>query len=340
MGEFDIKRLVSSEETAEESTYSLALRPKTLDEFIGQTAIISNLKIGIKAAIQREEPLEHILFSGPPGLGKTTLANIIAKEMNSKLIATSGPALERPGDLVGILTNLEENDVLFIDEIHRIPRIVEEFLYPAIESFKIDFVIDKGPYAKTVKFNLKPFTLVAATTRSGLLSAPMRSRFGFFYHLEFYCPEELLQVILRAASLLNTEIDQDAALEIARRSRGTPRIANRLFRRVRDYAQVRHNGRINLEIARVALRNLGVDEMGLDELDRRVLISIIEIYKGGPVGIESIAATLNEEQDTLTDVVEPFLLKEGLLKRTARGRQVTEKAYNHLGINPPETGLL
>lgn len=340
MSEFDIKRIVAPEESQEEAIVSLSLRPKTLSEFIGQGQIISNLQIGIKAALQREEPLEHILFSGPPGLGKTTLANIIASEMGSRLVATSGPALERPGDLVGILTNLDEKDILFIDEIHRMPRIVEEFLYPAIESFKIDFVIDKGPYAKTVKFNLKPFTLVGATTRSGLLSAPMRSRFGFFYHLEFYSPQDLLEIIVRSAGLLKTEIDKDAALEIARRSRGTPRIANRLLRRVRDYAQVEHNGHITLQIARFALQNLGVDELGLDDLDRRVLMAIIDIYKGGPVGIESIAATLNEESDTLTDVVEPFLLKEGLLKRTARGRQVTEKAYAHLGVEQRPNGEL
>lgn len=321
---FDISRLVSGGELEEDRIINLSLRPDSLDEFIGQTQIKENLRVGICAARQRGEPIEHILLSGPPGLGKTTLAHIIANEMGSHMIATSGPALERPGDLIGILTNLEEGDILFIDEIHRMPRVVEEFLYPAIESFKIDFVIDKGPYAKTIKFNLKPFTLIGATTRSGLLSGPMRSRFGFFYHLEFYTPEDLVEIIRRSARLLEVEITDEGAMTIAGRSRGTPRIANRLLRRARDYAQVKGNGIIDKDIARRALEQLGIDEYGLDDLDRRFLAVIKDVYNGGPVGIESIAATLNEEVDTLVDVVEPFLLKLGILRRTPRGRQISE----------------
>ncbi len=326
---FNLSRLVNSREI-EEDRFSVSLRPSRFEEFVGQRHIVENLRIGISAAQQRGEVLEHILLSGPPGLGKTTLAHIIANEMGSKMVSTSGPALERPGDLVGILTNLEEGDILFIDEIHRLPRVVEEFLYPAIESFNIDFVLDKGPYAKTVKFNLKPFTLIGATTRSGLLSAPMRSRFGFFYHLEFYEPEDLVQIIMRSAELLGVEISQDGAMEIAVRSRGTPRIANRLLRRVRDFAQVKAHGRITRSVADEALTALGIDKLGLDELDRRLLLTIIKHYKGGPVGIESLSATLNEEPDTLVDVVEPYLLKSGLLIRTPRGRQATDLAYRHL----------
>ncbi len=327
---FDLSRLVTSRESEEDKVLGLSLRPNSLEEFIGQRQVVENLKIGISAAKQRGEVIEHILLSGPPGLGKTTLAHIIAKEMGAHMIATSGPALERPGDLVGILTNLESGDVLFIDEIHRLPRVVEEFLYPAIESFKIDFVIDKGPYAKTIKFNLKPFTLIGATTRSGLLSAPMRSRFGFFYHLDFYEPEDLVKIILRSANVLDVKITEEGAFEIARRSRGTPRIANRLLRRVRDYAQVKANGEINRDVADMALHSLGIDDLGLDELDRKLLRTIIEVYKGGPVGIESLSATLNEEVDTLIDVVEPYLLKACLLKRTPRGREATELAYRHI----------
>ncbi len=321
---FDISRLVSGNEMEEDRIINLSLRPNLLDEFIGQEQLKENLRVGICAARQRGEPIEHILLSGPPGLGKTTLAHIIANEMGSHMVATSGPALERPGDLIGILTNLEEGDILFIDEIHRMPRVVEEFLYPAIESFKIDFVIDKGPYAKTIKFNLKPFTLIGATTRSGLLSGPMRSRFGFFYHLEFYSPEDLVEIISRSARLLDVEITTEGAMTIARRSRGTPRIANRLLRRARDYAQVKGNGVIDGDVAGRALERLGIDEYGLDDLDRRFLAVIRDVYNGGPVGIESIAATLNEEVDTLVDVVEPFLLKLGILRRTPRGRQISE----------------
>jgi Holliday junction DNA helicase RuvB len=268
---------------------------------------------------------------GPPGLGKTCLATIIAHEMGTKITATSGPAIERAGDLIGILTNLEAGDILFIDEIHRLSKVVEEFLYPAMENCQIDFVIDKGPYARTIKFNLKRFTLVGATTRSGLIGAPLRSRFGIMHHFEFYEDDELASIIRRSAGLLNISVDTDGALEIARRSRGTPRIANRLLRRVRDFAQVKGSGDIRRQTADKALEALGIDGMGLDEMDRKVLRTVTGVYGGGPVGIEALAATLNEEPDTIIDTVEPYLLKAGLLKRTARGRETTDAARRHLG---------
>ncbi|HDI46167.1 MAG TPA: Holliday junction branch migration DNA helicase RuvB [Candidatus Omnitrophica bacterium] len=327
---------MSSEEKKyedEEIILNLSLRPKSLEEFIGQHRVVEGLKIAIQAALQRREPLEHILFSGPQGLGKTTLAHIIAHEMGTNIITTSGPGIERAGDLVGILTNLNEGDVLFIDEIHRLSKTIEEFLYPAMENFKIDFIIDKGPYARTIKFHLKRFTLIGATTRSGLLSAPLRARFGMYYHLDFYTPQELSLIVTRSANLLGIPIDNEAALEIARRSRGTPRIANRLLRRVRDYSQVKADGRITKKIVDMALHQEGVDNLGLGNLDRKVLLTIIQQYKGGPVGIDSLAATLNEEPDTIVDVIEPYLLKIGLLRRTRKGREVTELAYRHLGIN-------
>lgn len=323
----------------EELILNLSLRPKRLEEFIGQQRVVEGLKIAIQAALQRKEPLEHILFSGPQGLGKTTLAHIIAHEMGTNIITTSGPGIDRAGDLVGILTNLNEGDVLFIDEIHRLSKTVEEFLYPAMENFKIDFIIDKGPYARTIKFHLKRFTLIGATTRSGLLSAPLRARFGIYYHLDFYTPEELMQIVTRSAKLLGIPIEKDAALEIARRARGTPRIANRLLRRVRDYAQVKADGEITKEIVDEALKQEGIDHLGLGNLDRKVLLTIIQQYKGGPVGIDSLAATLNEEPDTIVDVIEPYLLKIGLLKRTRRGREATELAYKHLGIKYQDTLL-
>jgi Holliday junction DNA helicase RuvB len=323
----------------EELILNLSLRPKRLEEFIGQQRVVEGLKIAIQAAVQRKEPLEHILFSGPQGLGKTNLAHIIAHEMGTNIITTSGPGIDRAGDLVGILTNLNEGDVLFIDEIHRLSKTIEEFLYPAMENFKIDFIIDKGPYARTIKFHLKRFTLIGATTRSGLLSAPLRARFGMYYHLDFYTPEELMQIVTRSAQLLGIPIEKDAALEIARRSRGTPRIANRLLRRVRDYAQVKADGEITKEIVDKALKQEGIDNLGLGNLDRRVLLTIIQQYKGGPVGIDSLAATLNEEPDTIVDVIEPYLLKIGLLKRTRRGREATELAYKHLGIKYQDTLL-
>ncbi|MFH2145887.1 MAG: Holliday junction branch migration DNA helicase RuvB [Candidatus Omnitrophota bacterium] len=320
------------QETDEDVVLNLSLRPLEFRDFIGQEKIKENLKIAICAAKSRSEPLEHIILSGPPGLGKTTLAHIIAHEMGTKITATSGPAIERAGDLIGILTNLEQGDILFIDEIHRLSKIVEEFLYPAMENYTIDFVIDKGPYAKTIKFNLKPFTLIGATTRSGLLSAPLRSRFGMYYHLDFYPWQELVEIIEKSSKVLEMNLDKNSAVLIAKRSRGTPRVANRLLRRVRDYAQVKTKGEISAQITETALNLQGVDNLGLDEIDRKVLKVILDTYHGGPVGIESLAATLNEESDTIVDVVEPYLLKIGLLKRGPRGRQATRYAYEHLGL--------
>ena len=327
-------QLVKVRETEEDRVLNLSLRPAKLSQFLGQNELVENLNIALTAAKERKEPLEHVLFDGPPGLGKTSLAHIIAHEMSGKITATSGPAIERAGDLIGILTNLERGDILFIDEIHRLSKVVEEFLYPAMENFQIDFVIDKGPYAKTIKFNLKPFTLIGATTRQGLLSSPLRGRFGIFYHLDFYDSCDLSRIVRNSAKVLGVEINEESSLTISERSRGTPRIANRLLRRVRDYAQVNKIKVIDSQTARKALNNLGIDEMGLDELDRKVILAIIEKYNGGPVGIESLAATLNEEVDTLVDTVEPYLLKSGFLQRTSRGRQATELAYGHLGLSP------
>jgi len=324
------EKLIVGKETEEDQILNISLRPAVIKEFIGQQEVVDNLLVAIEAAKGRKEPAEHILLSGPPGLGKTTLAHIIAHEMGAKITATSGPAIERAGDLIGILTNLEAGDILFIDEIHRLSKVVEEFLYPAMENFQIDFIIDKGPYAKTIKFNLKPFTIIGATTRSGLLTAPLRGRFGIFHHLDFYGPQDLFKIVQRSAKILNVDIVQTASLEIAKRSRGTPRVANRLLRRVRDYAQVKEDGSIKEETVNKALRAQGIDTEGLDLIDRKVLNAIIDYYKGGPVGIESLAASLNEEPDTIVDVVEPFLLKAGFLKRTQRGREATEKAYKHL----------
>ncbi|RJP29734.1 MAG: Holliday junction branch migration DNA helicase RuvB [Candidatus Omnitrophota bacterium] len=319
-------------ETEEDVVLNMSLRPAKFQEFVGQKEVVDNLNICLTAARQRNEPVEHILFSGPPGLGKTSLAHIIAHEMNAKITATSGPAIERAGDLIGILTNLGKGDILFIDEIHRLSKVVEEFLYPALENFQIDFVIDKGPYAKTIKFNLKPFTLVGATTRVGLLASPLRSRFGIFYNLDFYQIEDLAKIIKHSAKILGVEVTAQAADEIARRSRGTPRIANRLLRRVRDYAQVQNIARIDVPVAAKILNDLGIDEAGFDHLDRKFLKALIELHDGGPVGVESIAASLNEEVDTIVDTVEPYLLKAGYLKRTPRGRTVTKAAFAHFGI--------
>lgn len=313
-----------AEAEEDEEQRAVSLRPTTLQEYglAGQRAVVENLSIAIEAARKRQEPLEHVLLFGPPGLGKTTLAHVIANEMRATLISSSGPALERQSDLMGILTNLETGNVLFLDEIHRLPRSVEEFLYSAMEDFSVDFVLEKGTHARTIKFPLKRFTLVGATTRSGMLTPPLRDRFGFHYHLDFYSAEELAIVVTRSAAILETQIEPEGAMEIANRSRGTPRIANRLLRRVRDYAQVRGDGRITLPLAREALRREGVDEQGLNEMDRQYLQTIRDFYNGGPVGIEALAATLNEERDILVDVIEPFLLKLGMVVRTSGGRKL------------------
>lgn len=302
------------------------------DEYVGQERVVENLRISIDAAKLRDEPLEHVLFYGPPGLGKTTLAGLIARELGANFRPTSGPTLEKPKDLVGILTSLEKGDVFFVDEIHRLSRVVEEFLYPAMEDFQIDFVVDRGAYAKTLKLPLQRFTLVGATTRAGMLTAPLRERFGIVHHLDYYNVAELERIVRRSANVLAVPIDGDAAKTIARRSRGTPRVANRLLRRVRDFAEVRADGRITPAIAEEALQREGVDELGLDRLDRAFLRTIVEQYRGGPAGIAAIAATLTEDAETLEDVVEPYLLKEGFVTRTASGRRATAAAYEHLGI--------
>jgi Holliday junction DNA helicase RuvB len=316
----------------EEEQFNRSLRPRTLGECIGQTRVISGLRISIQAARERAEALDHVILHGPPGLGKTTFANVIATEMGTSIVTTSGPALERGGDLMGILTNLSRGDVLFIDEIHRLPRAVEEFLYPAMEDFCVNFVIEKGVHARTLRYTLKPFTLVGATTRAGLLSSPLRERFGITHHLDFYPVEDLTLVVRRSASILDVTISDDGAAEIAGRARGTPRIANRLLRRVRDFAQVRGDGRITLDGAREALEFEGVDPLGLDAQDRDLLRTIIQVYGGGPVGIEALAATLNEEVDSLVEMVEPYLLKIGFLTRTQSGRRATPQACDHLGL--------
>jgi len=310
----------------------LSLRPERLHEYIGQTEVVEALKIAIEAAQKREEPMDHVLFHGPPGLGKTTLAHIIANEMQSRLTTTSGPALEKGGDLIGLLTHLEEGDILFVDEIHRMPKVVEEFLYPAMEDFAVDFVFDKGIHARSHRYRLSRFTLVGATTRVGLLSSPLRDRFGIFRNLDFYAEDDLVTIALRSAKLLDVVIEPEAAEELSKRSRGTPRIVNRLLKRVRDYAQVKADGIITRDVVEAALSLEGIDFKGLTKLDRKYLRTIIEYYKGGPVGIEAIAATLQEETDTMVDVVEPYLLKIGFIMRTASGRKASESAYKHLGF--------
>ncbi|MBV8245536.1 MAG: Holliday junction branch migration DNA helicase RuvB [Candidatus Eremiobacteraeota bacterium] len=316
----------------EDEVYGVSLRPRSFEQYVGQATVVENLKISIDAARKRNEPLEHVLFYGPPGLGKTTLAALIAKELGSALRPTSGPTLEKPKDLVGILTALDEGDVLFIDEIHRLGHVVEEFLYPAMEDFQIDFVVDRGAFAKTLRLPLKRFTLIGATTRAGMLSAPLRERFGIAHHLDYYTPEELAQIVVRSAEVLGVPIEEEGAKTIASRSRGTPRVANRLLRRVRDFAEVRAQGTITAAVADEALHREGVDALGLDRLDRAFLRTIVEHYRGGPVGMAAIAATLTEDAETLEDVVEPYLLKAGFVVRTASGRKATPAAYAHLGL--------
>ena len=306
------------------------LRPLSFDDFAGQDQVLENLKVFVKAANLRGEALDHTLFHGPPGLGKTTLSNILANELNVGIKITSGPVLDKPGDLAGLLTNLEERDILFIDEIHRLSPVVEEYLYSAMEDFKIDIMIESGPNARSVQINLNPFTLVGATTRSGLLTAPMRARFGIQSRLQYYNTELLSTIIERSASILKVPIDMEAAIEIAGRSRGTPRIANALLRRVRDFAQIKGNGRIDMEISRFALKALNVDKYGLDEMDNKILLTIIDKFKGGPVGLSTLATAVSENAETIEEVYEPFLIQEGFIYRTPRGREVTEKAYQHL----------
>jgi len=315
----------------EELDLEKRLRPLSFDDFAGQDQVLENLKIFVAAANQRGEALDHTLFHGPPGLGKTTLANILANELEVGIKITSGPVLDKPGDLAGLLTNLDERDVLFIDEIHRLSPIVEEYLYSAMEDFKIDIMIESGPNARTVQINLNPFTLIGATTRSGLLTAPMRARFGISSRLQYYTTELLTSIVERSSSILKMPISLDAAIEIAGRSRGTPRIANALLRRVRDFAQIKGNGTIDLEIARYALKALNVDAHGLDEMDNKILLTIINKFKGGPVGLSTLATAVSESSETIEEVYEPFLIQEGFIMRTPRGREVTDKAYKHLG---------
>ena len=328
--DFDIR----DERTApSEREFENALRPPKFQDCSGQSKVVENLEVFVEAAKYRGEPLDHTLLHGPPGLGKTTLSNIIANELGVGFKITSGPVLDKPGDLAGILTSLETNDVLFIDEIHRLSPVVEEYLYSAMEDYRIDIMIDKGPSARSIQIDLNPFTLIGATTRSGLLTAPLRARFGINLHLEYYDPQTLARIIKRSARILNVPIDDEAAMEISRRSRGTPRIANALLRRVRDFAQVKGNGSIDTVIARLSLTALNIDQYGLDEIDNKILLTIIDKFKGGPVGVSTIATAIGEDAGTLEEVYEPYLIMEGFIKRTQRGRMVTELAYQHLGRN-------
>jgi holliday junction DNA helicase RuvB len=327
--------MVSRGAAPEEAPFERQLRPQSFTEYVGQEQAVASLRVSVEAARQRGECVDHVLLYGPPGLGKTTLAGILANEMGTTLVPTSGPAIERGADLMGILTNLGRHDVLFIDEIHRLPRPVEELLYPAMEDFSVNFVIDKGMHARTLKYQLAPFSLVAATTRPGMLSAPLRERFGIFHHLDFYSEDELGRIVVRSADILSARIEAGGARELARRSRGTPRIVNRLLKRVRDYAQVNGDGTITEVVAADALEREGVDAQGLDRLDRRFLAAIIDHYQGGPVGIEALAATINDEAETLAELVEPYLLKIGFVVRSPSGRKVTREAYTHLGKTPP-----
>ena len=329
--DFDIRE---NNITREEKDFENALRPLRFDDFNGQPKVVENLGVFVEAAKYRHEPLDHTLLYGPPGLGKTTLSNIIANELGVGFKITSGPVLDKPGDLAGLLTSLEPNDVLFIDEIHRLQPVVEEYLYSAMEDYRIDIMIDKGPSARSIQLDLNPFTLIGATTRSGMLTAPLRARFGINMHLEYYDPATLQRIIRRSAQLMRVPIDDDAAVEIARRSRGTPRIANGLLRRVRDFAQVKGNGTITKDIADIALSALNIDSYGLDEIDNKILLTIIDKFKGGPVGVSTIATAIGEDSGTVEDVYEPYLIMEGFVKRTPRGRMVTPLAYEHLGRNP------
>ncbi len=328
-------RLVTAARVDEDAQYEAGLRPRLLDEYIGQDRIRENLQVAITAARQRSEPLDHVLLHGPPGLGKTTLAYVIANELSVPIRATSGPAIEKPGDLVGIVTNLAAGEVLFIDEIHRMSPAVEEILYPALEDYEVDIIIGQGPSARTVKMRLERFTLVGATTRTGLLTSPLRSRFGITHRLEFYTAADLEEIVRRSAKILAVPIEDGAASEIARRARGTPRIANRLLRRVRDYAQVRATGTITLDVANAGLKLLEVDEHGFDEVDRKLLLTIIEKFGGGPVGLNTIAAAISEEKDAIEDIYEPFLIQIGFLDRTPRGRMATPRAYGYFGLTAP-----
>jgi Holliday junction DNA helicase RuvB len=337
-----MKRITSQKLTEDDIRYDQTLRPTKFEDFVGQVKIKNNLKIFIQAAKKRKEPLEHVLFFGPPGLGKTTLAYLLAKEMGSNIRTSSGPVLERPGDLAGLLTNLGEGNVLFIDEIHRLSHVVEEYLYPAMEEYCLDIIIDKGPHARSVKLNLPHFTLIGATTRTGLLTSPLRARFGVVNRLGYYSTQDLQKIVIRSSRILQIEIDQDGAHEIAKRARGTPRIANRLLRRTRDFAQVKANNKITREVAIQALGMLEIDELGLDEMDRKIIQSIIQQFNGGPVGINNLAVSTGEEVDTIEEIYEPYLIQLGFMKRTPNGRVATKLAYNHFNFplnDPPQNEL-